>query len=232
MGDRVHISFTELVTKSGENDLIVLEGIFFGIHLVVFEKTMFGLGYFHNTPPAFLGLKIFGQKIHYLLFITILTLQSITKIPLTDLVAMGTSLRIFLVNEDDTVQRLALAKYDRLLEGHPKERLQRFAGKRIRYALVVVDLVDREPVEILRIQYSYLSFDSEGRIDPAYAEAEARLAFEVLPPLPIERTLSSVIEARHLFAKKRYELQYKWRPTPEIEAALIREIFVKAKNGQ
>jgi len=100
---------------------------------------------------------------------------------------MGISLRIFLVNDDDSIQRLALSRYDRLLERDPKERLPQYAGERVRYALAVVDLVDREPVEILRIQYSYLSFDSEGRIDPAEGEREARLLLEIFPPEPIIR---------------------------------------------
>ena len=100
---------------------------------------------------------------------------------------MGIGIRIFVVNDDDSIKRLALARYDRLLERDPKERLPQYAGKRVRYALAVVDLVDREPVEILRIQYSYLSFDSEGCIDPVEGEREARLLLEILPPEPIIR---------------------------------------------
>jgi hypothetical protein len=81
---------------------------------------------------------------------------------------MGLSIRVFLVNDDDTIQQLALSRYDRLLERDPKESFPQFAGKRIRYALIVVDLVDRKPVEILHMQYSFLSFDAEGKIDPTY----------------------------------------------------------------
>ena len=54
-----------------------------------------------------------------------------------------------------------------------------YAGKRVRYALVVVDLLNRELVEIIRSEYSFLPFDAEGRIDPAECEKEARLAFEI-----------------------------------------------------
>ena len=140
---------------------------------------------------------------------------------------MGVSLRIFLVNDDDSIQRLALARYDRLLERDPKERFPQYAGKRVRYALVVVDLVNREPVEILRIQYSYLSFDSEGRIDPAEGKKEARLAFEILPPEPVVRDFQQVVVARHYFAKNRYKDEYRWTPTAEIEAAIVRAIFGK-----
>ncbi len=142
-----------------------------------------------------------------------------------DWCVMGLSLRIFLVNDDDSIQRLALARYDRLLERDPKERLPQYAGKRVRYALVVVDLTNREPVEILRIQYSYLFFDSEGRVDPTEREKEARLAFNILPPEPVVRDFQQVVEARHYFAKKRYKDEYRWTPTAEIESAIVRAIF-------
>jgi len=92
---------------------------------------------------------------------------------------------------------------------------------------VVVNLIKRKPVEILRFEYSFLFFDAEGRIDPAESEKEARLAFEILPsiPFPFEKPTDNVIEARHLFSKKRFDNEYKWTPTPEIEAAIVEAIF-------
>jgi hypothetical protein len=129
------------------------------------------------------------------------------------------------VNDADFVQRLPLAQYDRLLQRDPNECLPQFAGKQARYALVVVDLVNRRPVEILRIQYSLLSFDSEGRIDPVDGEKEAKLAFEVLPPLPIKRPPGQVIDVQRHLPKKRYDDEYKWTPSPEIEAAIVKAIF-------
>jgi hypothetical protein len=140
---------------------------------------------------------------------------------------MGISLKIFLVNDDDSIQPLALARYDRLFARNPKELIPQYAGKRVRYALVVVNLINREPIEILRIQYSYLSFDSTGRIDPAYIEEETRLGFDILPPLLIKPGPRQVIDARHEFAKKRFDRQYKWEPTPEIESAIFNLIFKK-----
>ncbi len=138
---------------------------------------------------------------------------------------MGLTLRIFLVDNDDSIQRLALARYERLLRPDPDECLPQYAGKRVRYALVVVDLAKRKPLEIQRIQYSMLSFDSIGRIDRAEQEKEARLAMQVQPPLTIYGDSRQVIEARHRFAKKRYDNEYKWEPTPEIEAAIIDAVF-------
>ena len=140
---------------------------------------------------------------------------------------MGISLRIFLVDDDDSIKRLPLTRYERLLQCDPEEGFPEYAGKRVRYALVVVDLVNRIPVEILRIQYSLLSFDSEGRIDPIEREKEAKLAFELLPPMPIERDPSQLIDAQHCFAKKRYDNEYRWTPSPEIEKAIMDAIFGK-----
>ena len=138
---------------------------------------------------------------------------------------MGISLRIFLVNDDDSIQRLALAQYDRLLERDPKERLPQYAGKSFRFALVVVDLVDRKPVEILRIQYSYLSFDSEGHVDPVEGEREARLLLEILPPEPIIRYPWDFVEPKRSLPKKHHDDEHKWMATLDIDAAIMEAIF-------
>ena len=143
---------------------------------------------------------------------------------------MGIGLRIFLVNDDDSIQRLALTRYDRLVGGDPEKRLPQYAGKLVRYALVVVDLINREPIEIVRIKYSYLSFDSEGKIDPAEVKKEARLAYEILPSMPIIRDPWKVVEARRCLPPKSYDDQYKWTPTPEIEKAIVDAIFGKYRR--
>jgi hypothetical protein len=97
----------------------------------------------------------------------------------------------------------------------------------MRYALVVLDLVNRRPVEILQIQYSYLSFDLEGRVDPAEQDKESRLAVEAMPPLPVWQDPGQVIDARHRFAKKRYDAKYRWTATAKIEAGIVKAIFGK-----
>jgi hypothetical protein len=49
---------------------------------------------------------------------------------------MGVSVRVFLVDDNDSLQRIPMAKLDRLLHFDRIERLQRFAGKRVRCAMV------------------------------------------------------------------------------------------------
>ena len=138
---------------------------------------------------------------------------------------MGIGLRIFLVNDDDSIERLAVARYERLLRGDPRESLPQYANKRVRYASVALDLVHRKPVDVLYLHYGILWFDKEGRIDTDEQEKEWRLGVELIPSLLPENQASRLIDARHKFARKRYDDHYRWTPSKEVVAALVREIF-------
>lgn len=140
---------------------------------------------------------------------------------------MGTGLRIFLLNDDDSLERLSVSKFGRLRRGDPKESLPQYAGKGVRYTLVVLEMENRRPVDIILVQHSYLYFDSEGRIDTAEREKAATLAVNMVPSSPKERQIGGVIHAHHRFAKKHYEGRYTWAPTPEIVESIAAAIFGK-----
>lgn len=138
---------------------------------------------------------------------------------------MGLGTRIFIVKEDDSIERLSLKRYNRLIKGHLDEGLLQFAGKRIRYALLVLEMMNRKPVEILMAEYSFLTFDFEGRLDASEREKVARLAMDTLEPIDPEQESGKIIDMKHKFAKKRFENRYLWKPSPEIKTAIERAIF-------
>ena len=138
---------------------------------------------------------------------------------------MGISLRIFLVNDNDSIQRFPLVRFERLIQRDPKERLPQYAGKRVRYVEAALELEQRKPIGILRILYLIMPFDSEGRIDAEEQEKEQRLGIDMIPPMLPDRDSSQVVEARHRFAKKRFDNEYRWKPTQEIEFAIMEAIF-------
>ena len=140
---------------------------------------------------------------------------------------MGLGTRIFIVKEDDSIERLSLKRYNRLIGGHPDERLLQFAGKRIRYALMVLEMLNRKPARILMAEYSFLVFDSEGRLDVSEQEKAARLVMDTLESIDLEQKPRKVIDVKHRFAKKRFDDQYLWDPSPEIKAAIETIIFKK-----
>ena len=137
---------------------------------------------------------------------------------------MGMTVWIFIVNDDNSIRRFPLTRYARLIEGDPKEHLPKYAGKRVRYVEVALELEQKKPVSILRLLYLILPLDSEGRVDAAELEKERRLGGEMIPPI-LDRGSKQVVEAGHLFAKKRFDNEYRWTPTPEIEAAIINAVF-------
>jgi transposase len=77
---------------------------------------------------------------------------------------MGLSIRVFIVENDDTTKSLPLARYERLLRRDPDERLSRYAGQRVRYALIVVNLVNRKPIAVVKDEFGFLFFDDEGQL--------------------------------------------------------------------
>ncbi|MFH1954002.1 MAG: hypothetical protein ABIL06_20585 [Pseudomonadota bacterium] len=137
---------------------------------------------------------------------------------------MGIAIWIFIVN-DESIQRFPLARFERLIERNPNERLPQYAGNRVRYVEAAVELEQRKPVGILRILYLILPLDSEGRVDAAEQEKERRLGAEMMPPIVMDRDSKQVIEAGYRFAKRRFDNEYRWIPTPEIEAAILKAIF-------
>jgi hypothetical protein len=138
---------------------------------------------------------------------------------------MGIAIWIFIVNDDDSIQRFPLTKYERLIVRDPNERLPEYANERVRYIMIGVDLVNRKPVEILRAQFSYLSFDSDGLIDRAKLREEVKLYIDIWPPAPIIRYPWDIVDPKPSLPKERHNENDKWTPTPEIEAALLKAIF-------
>jgi hypothetical protein len=142
---------------------------------------------------------------------------------------MGIGFRVFLINEDDSLQRLPVTSYERLLDGEPGERLLKYAGKRVRCAMVSLKVRGRKPQSIIRIDYHFLSFDVEGRIDKSEQDKEMRLIAEfispIIPTIFEEEGSVKIVDARSQFAEKRYKQEFRWLPSPEIEEAIMIAIF-------
>ena len=138
---------------------------------------------------------------------------------------MGTTIRVFTVDDDDSLHRLSFARYNRLVNHIRGEAMPEHAGRRVRCAMVVLEVDRRIPLYILHIDYFFLNFDAEGRFDKTEVEREERYIGDFIE-LPDDRPGSeNIIPARHHFAKKRYESEFKWTPTQQVESAISEAIF-------
>jgi hypothetical protein len=110
-------------------------------------------------------------------------------------------------------------------ESGPTLRLScSWASRRVRCAVIVVASKSRIPVEIVKSQYSYLSFDYDGWLLKEGDERQVRLAMDTLEPVIADKD-KQVVDVRHKFARKLYAREYRWEPSPEIEASIHKTIF-------
>ena len=124
-------------------------------------------------------------------------------------------------NQSCRIFHMDFDKGPRLLKRSSDERLLKYAGKRVRYALIVVDLVNRRPIEVVRDEFAYLDFDEEGRFKEPEHEKEESSALDMLDFFSLEQQDKRVIDARHKFARKRYFDKNRWEPTDEIVAVRL-----------
>ena len=138
---------------------------------------------------------------------------------------MGIGIRVFLIDDNDTLHRISIARLDRLLHFDRRESLHLYAGKRVRCAMVVLEVEGRQVLVIRNIDYFLLPFDAKGRINREEWEKGMRLGMDLLPPSFNEEKSKQVINASHRFAKRRYEHEFKWRPSRRMEEAIVGAVF-------
>ena len=138
---------------------------------------------------------------------------------------MGMGSRLFLIDDDDSLQRLSVEKLGRLIRFDKGVALPRYAGKRIRCAMAVLEVVGRQVQTIRHIDYFMLPFDDKGRVDEKEWTRGVRLALELLPSGLEGMHPKQVVDAGHRFMKKRYDREFKWRPSQEIEQKIVSAIL-------
>ncbi len=140
---------------------------------------------------------------------------------------MGIGTRIFLIEENDSLHRISISRYNKMRNLDSGECFTQYAGKRMRCAMIFLEVENRKPLSVVRTEYSYLLFDNKGRIDSTELEKRIRLSLEIVPPIFEEQSPKKVLDAQSRFAKKRYKHEFQWTPNQEIETAIITAIFGK-----
>ena len=116
---------------------------------------------------------------------------------------MGMGSRLFLIDNNDSLQRFPVEQLARLLRFDKRVTLPQYAGKRIRCAMAVLEVAGRQVQTIRHIDYFILPFDEKSRVDKKEWTRGLRLALEMLPPVLGGTYSNQVIDARDRFMKKR-----------------------------
>jgi len=137
---------------------------------------------------------------------------------------MGVGCRVFLIGDNDSLQRIPMARLNRLFHFDRRESFQQYAGKRVRCAMVFLEVAGRQVLDISHIEYFLLQFNDKGQIDKKEWEKGMRLGMELQPSLH-KQYPQHVIDAQHRFAKRRYEHEFKWKPSRKVEDVIVAAIF-------
>lgn len=128
------------------------------------------------------------------------------------------ALRLFLVHEDSSVDRIALSRFERLVtRNDPNERWPEYAGQRLRYALLSVeqDADADDHLQVVHASYGFITLDAEGRRCKASAEQGMRDAMDLMGGMMSSREQSNVIGER-AFRQRRYKVAHTWEPSDEV----------------
>lgn len=135
---------------------------------------------------------------------------------------MSYSTRTYILGADDTLYRLASAKFSRMVDDPEGHRLERFAGQRVRMAEVIVEVRNRAPCAVVRVVYEMLGFDAEGHMDRAtfirQNAALAELAIDPLIPRLVEEAKVVVVDAGSRFVARGGT----WHPSAALEQEILR----------
>lgn len=133
---------------------------------------------------------------------------------------MGVSVRYLFVEPDDSVVLMSMARYGRIASG--QGRVAKFAGKSVRVAEIVVDLLDRRPVAIKRSSYFLMQFTAEGKVDLLAEEERTRAAVDLAAGAVLgdARREGNLVPASSRFAKRRLEAS-QWEPSYQLRKRLI-----------
>ena len=137
---------------------------------------------------------------------------------------MTCSIRIFIVDPDDTLYRLAGTKFSGMFDDPESHPLLRFAGQRVRMVEAIVELRNRVPCGIVRLVYEMLRFDDHGRLDrDTIMHQNVALADLIADEPTMNDTV--VVNARSRFIAQ----GGRWQPSPALARSVLQAALGEVK---
>jgi hypothetical protein len=132
------------------------------------------------------------------------------------------SVRFFIITDDSEIFRVSLNKFERLLECTSDEKMERFAGKRVRVAEIGVKLENRKPIEVIRAIYYYLHFSEKGIVDKDKLRNNGNIVSTAgISPMFTEKMKDNIIDAQQEFAKRQRDHSVWWKPDMQLERNIL-----------
>jgi hypothetical protein len=124
---------------------------------------------------------------------------------------------MLLLTADGAPRRLAETDFARLCRDDRVWRVPEFADQRIRWASLVVELFNRQPIRVVHRSLGFLQFDDTGRLDVDRMNRDQVARVDVLVTQVLaSRPKGTVIDASIRFAARGGT----WRPDADVSARI------------
>jgi hypothetical protein len=132
------------------------------------------------------------------------------------------SVRFFIITDEFEIFRVSLSKFERLLKCTSEERMERFAGKRVRVAVIGVKLENRKPTEVIRAIYHYFHFNEKGILDKDRLRNDGNVVSTAgISPMFMQEKQDNIINAQQEFAKRKRDHAVWWKPDMQLERNIL-----------
>ena len=132
------------------------------------------------------------------------------------------SVRFFIITDDSEIFKVPINRFERLLKCSDEEKIERFAGKRVRVAEICVRLENRKPIGVIRAIYHYLHFNKKGIIDKNQLRNDGNIvATAGISPIFTQKENDNIIDAQQEFAKRKRDHAVWWKPDMQLERDIL-----------
>jgi hypothetical protein len=133
------------------------------------------------------------------------------------------AMRFYIITDDGAIRRVARLAFEGIITQHTPAPVPGLAGKRVRYAKLVVQLEQRKAVAVRSAYFGYLTFDNDGMFDPSEWDEACEATTDAWGS-PTTRQRSSSNDAIARIANLRSAREYDWQPTDELRRMLFAKV--------
>ena len=130
---------------------------------------------------------------------------------------MGLGIRAFVLGVDGHFKRVPYTRYERLWARDgtdtPADVFSDHAGKDVCFAVLYLDMEDRQPIGVRATEFRRFKVRPDGRIDVEERERGHLLTLSIFETLLSPRPDDRVIDSAEVFLKKRHRREFLWTPT-------------------
>ena len=135
--------------------------------------------------------------------------------------------RYFIVENSGKLVQFLSTAYKKLSIKGSNISLPQHKNSKLRYIRITLNLKDRKPLSVNRTDCCFLKLDNEGKIewdswDAACEYGIKFLSYDNIEKKPIKNP--KVIDATHIFKMKANRNRWFWKPSQEIEDAIINHL--------